>query len=214
MANALFLLLGILAAAGPPDTPAAFSDPLLWERLLAGEIIARETSTDEAGAAGRMLVLVHAPPRAIWEVIVSCELAFAFVNGLEECEVLEETGDRALVHQVVNQSWLIPTYDYEFESLRHPYERIDVRLLEGNLKALDGRWSFQETSEGTIVDYRIRIQPSLPAPQFIVRRNISKGMPAMLACIRGLAGGSGSPVLEQQDLGFCPGPVPDSWVAQ
>ena len=52
--------------------------------------------------------------------------------------VLEDSGDRALVRQVVNQSWLIPTYDYVFESLRRHYERIDVRLLEGNLKALDG----------------------------------------------------------------------------
>jgi ribosome-associated toxin RatA of RatAB toxin-antitoxin module len=202
--------MGILAADRLPAAPAAASDPPLRERLLAGEIIARETSSDEAGATGRMQLLVRAPAQAVWEVIVSCDLAFAFVGGLEECEVLEDAGDRALVHQVVNQSWLIPTYDFVFESLRHHYERIDVRLLEGNLKALDGHWSFQETDDGTIIDYRIRIQPSLPAPRFIVRRNISKGMPDMLACIRGLAGGSGSPALEQQDLDRCPGPVPAS----
>jgi ribosome-associated toxin RatA of RatAB toxin-antitoxin module len=206
--------MGILVAAGLPAAPAASSDSLLRERLLAGEIIARETNSDAAGAAGRMQVLVQAPARAVWEVIVSCDLAYAFVDGLQDCEVLEDTGDRALVHQVVNQSWLIPTYDYVFESLRHHYQRIDVRLLEGNLKALDGHWSFQETAAGTLVDYQIRIQPSLPAPRFIVRHNISKGMPDMLACIRGLAGGSGLPALEQQDLGRCPGPVPSSRAAQ
>jgi ribosome-associated toxin RatA of RatAB toxin-antitoxin module len=206
--------MGILAADRLPAAPAAASDPPLRERLLTGEIIARETSSDEAGAAGRMQVLVRTPAQAVWEVIVSCDLAFAFVAGLKECEVLEDTGDRVLVHQVVNQSWLIPTYDYVFESLRHPYQRIDVRLLEGNLKALDGHWSFEETVDGTVIDYRIRIQPSLPAPRFIVRRNINKGMPDMLACIRGLAGGSGSPALEQQDLGRCPGPIPSSGATQ
>ena len=176
--------------------------------LLSGEIISRETGGGEGGAAGHMQVLIKAPARAIWEVIVSCELAFAFVDGLEACEVLEDTGDRALVRQVVNQGWLVPTYDFTFESLRRQYERIDVHLVEGNLRVLDGYWAFRETAVGTLVDYEIRIQPSLPAPRFIVRRNIVRGMPDMLACVRGLAGGSGSPSTERQDLGRCPGPVP------
>jgi ribosome-associated toxin RatA of RatAB toxin-antitoxin module len=194
----------MLLQAEAPQT----QDPELRGPLLSGEIISRETGGGEGGAAGHMQVLVRAPTRAIWEVIISCELAFVFVDGLEVCEVLEDTGDRALVHQVVNQGWLVPRYDYTFESLRQHYGRIDVHLVEGNLKALDGYWAFRETAAGTVVDYEIRIQPSLPAPRFIVRRNIARGMPDMLACIRGLAGGSGSPSSGKRDLDRCPGPVP------
>jgi len=201
-------LLLILAALAATAGAAAAEEPGVFERLRGGEIVAMETESDGAGGSGRMQLLVQAPARAVWEVIVSCELAFAFVQGLQSCEVVQDTGERAEVHQVVKQSWLIPTYDFVFESLRRPYERIDVRLLDGNLKALDGAWSFSETAGGTLVDYRIRIQPSLPAPGFIVRRNINRGMPDMLACIRGLARGSGSAVLEQQDLARCPGPLP------
>ena len=201
------LILGLVGAVVSQTAPEAAPDASTQERLLAGEIVSTEANRDGAGASGRMQVLVRAPARAVWEVIVSCELAFTFVDGLETCEVLEDTGGRALVRQVVNQSWLIPTYDYVFESLRRHYERIDARLLEGNLKALDGYWIFHETAAGTLVDYQIHIEPSLPAPRFLVRRNINKGMPDMLACIRGLAGGSGSAVLERQDLGRCPGPV-------
>lgn len=201
-------MLGTLATFAVSADPVVTGDSGTLERLQGGEIIAGETDSGGAGASGRMQLLVRAPARAIWDVIVSCELAFTFVQGLQACEVVEEGGGRAVVHQVVNQSWLIPTYDFVFESLRRPYERIDVRLLHGNLKALDGAWVFRETDEGTLVDYRIRIQPSLPAPRFIVRRNISRGMPDMLACIRGLARGSGPEELERQDLGRCPGPVP------
>ena len=206
--KATTLVLGVVATAYLQAAPEAAGDPVLQERLLAGEIVSMEVNSDGNGASGRMQLLIKASPRAVWEVIVSCVLAFSFVDGLETCEVLEDTGARALVRQVVNQSWLIPTYDYVFESLRNPYERIDVRLMEGNLKALDGYWAFQETTAGTLVDYQIRIQPSLPAPRFLVRRNINKGMPDMLACIRGLAGGSGSAVLARQDLDRCPGRVP------
>jgi len=212
--NALACVATTLAALLLQTAPALPVDPELQQRLESGEIITRDASTDKAGAAGRMQMLARAPAQAIWEVIVSCELAFAFVDGLERCEVLEDSGERALVHQVVNQGWLIPTYDFVFESLRQHYRQIDVRLVEGNLKALDARWFFLETSRGTLVDYQVRIQPSLPAPGFIVRRNVNKGMPGMLACIRGLAGGSGSPGLERQDLARCPGPPPGGMAAQ
>jgi len=212
--NALVPIASIAAALLLQTAPQLPEDPELWQRLAAGEIITRDATTDEAGAAGRMQILVRAPARAIWEVIVSCELASAFVDGLERCEVLEDTGERALVHQVVNQGWLIPTYDFVFESLRRHYRQIDVRLIEGNLRALDASWSFLETPEGTLVDYRVHIQPSLPAPRFIVRRNVNKGMPAMFASICGLAGGSGSPELERQDLSRCPGAPPAGRPAQ
>jgi len=204
-----FLLATLLQTAAPlPE------DPELRQRLESGEIITRDTRSDTAGAAGRMQMLARVPAQAIWEVIVSCELAFAFVDGLERCEVVEDSGDRALVHQVVNQGWLVPTYDFVFESLRQHYRQIDVRLVEGNLRALDASWSFLEAPQGTLVDYRVRIQPALPAPRFIVRRNVNKGMPGMLACIRGLAGGSGSPEAERQDLSRCPGPMPEGRSAQ
>jgi len=202
------LLAALLQTAVLPD------DPELWQRLESGDIITRDARSDDAGAAGRMQMLARVPAAAIWEVIVSCELATAFVDGLERCEVLEDSGERALVHQVVDQGWLTPTYDFVFESLRQHYQQIDVRLVEGNLKALDASWTFLETPQGTLVDYRVRIQPALPAPRFIVRWNVNKGMPGMLACIRGLAGGSGSPEAERQDLSHCPGPLPGGRSAQ
>jgi ribosome-associated toxin RatA of RatAB toxin-antitoxin module len=210
--NALVPLLLATALLGGPAAAAehAGSD----ERLLAGEVVAREVESDAAGASARMQMLVRAPARAVWDVIVSCELAFAFVDGLQDCEVLEDTGERALVRQVVNQSWLTPTYDFVFESLRTPHDRIDVHLVEGNLRALDARWIFLEEAEGTLVDYQILIQPSMPAPRFLVRRNLSRGMPDMLACIRGLAGGSGPAPRQREDLDRCPGDLPDGRPAQ
>ena len=188
-------------AAAPP--PAAAEDPAVLARLAAGEVVARETRGDPQGGSARMQVLVHAPARAVWAVIVSCELAFRFVEGLQACEVLEDTGDRALVHQVVDRGWLTPRLDFVFESLRRPWDRIDFRLVEGNLKAMDGSWRFEETAAGTLVDHEIRLRPQAPAPGFLVRRNINRTMPDLLACVRGLAGGSGTEEARQRDLGRC-----------
>lgn len=204
----------LLATALQSGPPAAAEDAGPDERLLAGEVIGQEAESDAAGASARMQMLVRAPARAVWDVIVSCELAYTFVDGLQDCEVLEDTEERALVRQVVNQSWLTPTYDFVFESLRSPHERIDVHLIEGNLRALDARWIFLEEAEGTLVDYQILIRPSIPAPRFLVRRNLGRGMPDMLACIRGLAGGSGPAARQREDLERCPGDLPDGWPDQ
>ena len=201
-----FLISIALFLTGVSALSAAIAtEPETLDMLLAGEVVAFDTKSDESGGSAHMQILVQAPPQAIWNVIISCELAFAFVDGLTHCEVLEETGDRALVHQVVKRGWPIPTQDFTFESLRQPYSEIVFRLVEGNLKAMEGYWRFTIRPEGTLVDYEVRVKPEIPVPRFIVRRNISKGMPDLLACVRGLAGGSGKESRAQADLDRCPG---------
>ena len=182
-------------------------DPETLARLVAGEIVAFDTKSDKSGGSAHMQILAQASARAIWDVIISCDLAFVFVDGLTYCNVLEEAEDRALVHQVVKQGWPIPTQDFTFESLRQPFTEIEFRLVEGNLKAMEGYWRFMAIPEGTLVDYEVRIQPEIPAPRFIVRRNIKKGMPDLLACVRGLADGSADEDQQKADLARCPGDV-------
>ena len=197
---ALLFLPAWLATAAAEEIVAEQLD-----RLLRGEAVLLDTESDAAGGAARVQILVHGPARAVWEVITSCELAFVFVDGIQTCEVLEDSGDRAVVHQVVKKGWPVPTQDFKFESLRDPYEEIRFALIEGNLKAMEGSWRFVEIQEGLLVDYRIRVEPGVPAPRFMVRRNIRKGMPDLAACIRGLAGGSGSEAMKAEDLDRCPG---------
>jgi len=193
-------LLGLAASAESSQTGGD-----IGRRLDDGEIVLLDFDTDQAGGSSRVQALVQAPARSVWEVITSCEKTFVFVGGLKQCEVLDDSGDRAVVHQVVKRGWLVPTQDFVFESLREPYQEIRFRLIEGNLKAMEGRWQFTETPEGLLVDYAIRIRPGLPVPGFIVSWVMRKGMPDIIACIRGLADGSGSLDRRQKDLGRCRG---------
>ena len=175
------------------------------ERLGNGEILLLQARTDEAGGSARVQAIIHAPAEAVWDVIISCEQTFTFVKGLKKCEIIEDAGDRALIHQVVKTSWLVPTQDFVFESLRDPYHGIRFQLVEGNLKAMQGSWQFTEGPDGLLVDYEIRIQPGFPVPVFIVSWVIRMGMPDLIACIRGLAGGSGSMEQVTKDLDRCQG---------
>jgi len=199
----LLVTLFLMGSAAPADSSQPDGD--VGRRLGDGEIVLLDFDTDQAGGSSRVQALVQAPARSVWEVITSCEQTFIFVDGLKQCEVLDDSGGRAVVHQVVKRGWLVPTQDFVFESLREPYQGIRFKLIEGNLKAMEGRWQFMETPEGLLVDYAIRIRPGLPVPGFIVSWVMRKGMPDIIACIRGLADGSGSLDRRQNDLDRCRG---------
>lgn len=169
------------------------------------QILLLDAESNKAGGFARVRALMHASAQSVWNVIVSCEQSFLFVDGLKACEVIEDSDGHVLVHQVVKKGWYAPKQDFVFESRREPYRSIRFELVEGNLKEMEGSWRFTETPEGLLVDYQIRIRPGLPVPGFIVSSVMRKGMPDLIACIRGLAGGSGSRDRENSDLGRCRG---------
>ena len=201
------LLLNLLLAA-------LLQSPLLADqlvpgdmeaRLRAGEILLQDTRTDEAGGAGKAQVFAYTQARAFWDVIVSCDLAFVFVDGMRACETLEDSDGRAVVRQVIKKHWLLPKIEYSFESQRRPYEEMTFKLIEGDLDIMEGSWRFSPAAGGVLVEYKARIKPSFPVPRWLIRRTIRKDTPDLIACIRGLANGSGSEQMLKSDLERCPG---------
>lgn len=195
----------MLVLAGFLTSGAAQAEEALAAELLAGEILSESRHTSESGGAAWARALFHAPAERVWETVLSCEAAFVYIKGMEHCEVLEDSPERGIVHHVVDRSWLVPTQDYTFESLRNPHRGIRFRLLEGNLDILEGHWRFEARPEGLLVEYEARVKPAFPVPDFLVRHVIRKDMPNLLACIRALANGSGSPEQERKDRGLCSG---------
>jgi len=196
-------------AAGAQAAPISVPEEPALARLRAGEIITENSLSDESGAAVSIMAFMYAPPERIWEIIISCRYVHAFVSGLELCAVLEERGDHALTRQVVDKGWMMPRMDFTFETSREPYRHMEFRLTEGNLKAMQGSWDFATYPDGVLVRHELVLKPLLPAPRWLVRRNLKKDLPGMLRCIRGLAAGGGSGQQTGEDLEQCPGKVQD-----
>jgi hypothetical protein len=185
----------------------ALPDEGTMMRLRAGEVVPEQETSRRSGASVSILVFIHAPVGRIWGIIISCGYARAFVAGLEFCQVLEERGDYALTRQIVNKGWMTPRLDYTFETVREPYRHMSFRLVRGNLKTLRGSWAVAAFPDGVLVRHVLVLQPLLPAPRWLVRRNLNKDLPDMLRCIRGLANGSGTPAALDADRQSCPGEV-------
>jgi hypothetical protein len=205
-------LCGAGAAAADPDPERAVSAPRLpaesLARLRAGEILLEDARTDESGGAVRVRALFHGPVERIWEVLGSCKRSFEYVDGLRSCEVIEPGLEHSLVTNSVKKSWVIPRLDYTVEFERAPYTRIDFHKTEGDLDLLEGYWHFGPSpdGDGLLVTHGIRVKPRFPVPRWLVRRSMYRDIPDMVACLRSLAGASGSDERWRADNGRCPSP--------
>jgi ribosome-associated toxin RatA of RatAB toxin-antitoxin module len=176
----------------------AFGSDEAMERMRAGEILLRDSRTDESGGSAQVSLIMRAPAEEIWKVFMSCDYAFIFVAGLKKCEVIEESVEYVQTRQVVDKGWLMPTMDYVFETRRTPFSHMEFKLIEGNLKTLQGFWDLQPVPEGVLVTHEMRVRPKVPAPRWMIRRTIKKDMLELMACIRGLTERQ-SPVFANED---------------
>jgi len=203
----LALVSLLLAPLYSQACDASLPDLTTMSRLRHGEIVAEPIRVDEKGGAFKASLMIWAPVELIWATVYSCEHAFIFLAGLEVCEVLEDDGVNTVTHQVINKGWPVPRQDYIFATHRVPYARADIQLVEGKLKFMQASWDYINLPEAVVVIYKVRLQPGFPAPRFLVRRVLKRGMTQLLACVRGLAGGSGSAQREKEDLDRCPGDI-------
>ena len=203
----LALVSLLLAPLFSQAREAPLPDPETMSRLRQGEIVAESILRDQKGGAVKASLMIRAPVEDIWATVYSCENAFIFLAGLEVCEVLEDDGMLTVTRQVINKGWPVPRQDYTFRTLREPYIRADIQLVAGKLKFMRASWEYIKMPEAVVVLYTVRLQPDFPAPRFLLRRTLKKGMTQLLACVRGLSGGSGSAEREKEDLDHCPGDI-------
>ena len=196
-------LAGTQASLAEPDG----SQDAELTRLMRGEILVQTVHEEKSGGAAKVSAVFHSSMNTIWNVVGYCRHEFVYVRGLEYCEVLDSGTTFVKKHHRVNNNWYTPTIDFIFDASRHSPDHGEFRLVEGNLKVMEGQWDFKELadSDAILVTHEIRVRSWFPAPRWLVRRVLKKDLPDMLACVRGLAEASGDTRLLSDDLSRCPG---------
>jgi len=203
----LVYFAGIQASLGAPaDSPEAD-----LARLMRGEILVETIHEQKSGGAAKVSTVFHTSTDNFWNIVGYCKYEFVYVRGLEYCEVLGSDTSFLKKRHRVNNNWYTPTIDFTFYASRNSPEHGEFHLVEGNLKVMEGQWSFKklDDSDALLVTHEIRVRSRFPAPRWLVRRVLKKDLPDMLACVRGLAEASGDKSLLANDLNRCPGDIPD-----
>jgi len=152
---------------------------------------ATELSVAAVARDAAVEVTAHAvlfvPAELIWRTLTDYEHLAQFVPGIASSRVLERRGSESIVEQEGGARFLIFFYPIRvtLRSDEHPYQGIDVHLLQGNLRRLDGRYQLQSRPDGsTELTWRGLIEPEQPLPRFVrttlMRKTVSDQFSGMV----------------------------------
>ena len=152
----------------------------------AADISVEAISQDE-GVQVTARAVVHAPAELIWQTLTDYDHLPQFVPGIDSSRVLSRQGTQLVVEQKGGARWWFFYYPIRVTvaTTERPYERIDVHLLQGNLRRLDGGYRIEPQPDGsTQITWQGLIEPDTPLPAFIhtpvLRRSISDQFAGMV----------------------------------
>jgi len=169
--KSLMRLGGLTTALLLTVTPFAakaelFNGPL--DRLpVAERVTLRSGKVVVTGDQGRYVakVLVKASPDVVWSVLTDYTNLSKFLPNVVSSRVIESQGNRKVVEQVdVRQVLLVSKRSrFRTENIETAKKRIDFRLLEGDVKTLQGHWQIDP----------VAVYPGAPATQVLLTQEIT-----------------------------------------
>jgi ribosome-associated toxin RatA of RatAB toxin-antitoxin module len=184
LALALALPAGLAAGISPSWTSSH------KQRLAAGGVPVFHPGQDPAAGA-RLAAAIHvdASREDVWAVISNPGAQPEFLPGVKRSDVTQISSRSQLVDHRVKVGILPMTLSYRYRTQQTPLQRIDFARVSGEVRAFEGRWLLFDAPDligkpGTVVFYELYIDPGNGIPQKMVKQNLQKDMPDMLAKVR------------------------------
>lgn len=135
----------------------------------------------------RARAVVDAPHELVWRTLTDYARLHEFIPGMLRSRLVEWRGDEAIVEQLGEARFLFFTFpiDVTLGSRSRPPGAIDVRVIRGNLKRLEGGYRIEPSGDGRV---RLRweglIEPDMPLPplfgEAVMRANIEDQFTGMV----------------------------------
>jgi ribosome-associated toxin RatA of RatAB toxin-antitoxin module len=149
----VFAFAAVLAvsAAGAADDMSVEAT----RRGAAVEVVARAT--------------VRAAHEVVWSTLTDYDRLHEFIPGLRKSRLIEYRGSTAIVDQAGEARLLVLSFPIEvtLASTERPPSAIDVRLLKGNLKRLDGGYRIEPSGDQWLLRWTGLLEPEEPLPPLI-----------------------------------------------
>ena len=122
--------------------------------------------------------LLEAPSDIVWQTLTDYDRLAEFIPGMRSSRVLERRGPVAVVEQSGEAGFLFLSFPIEVTlvSTERPPYVLEVSMLKGNLKRLDGAYRIEPQGGGRILLVWNGIVEALSMPpllgEFVMRSNI------------------------------------------
>ena len=127
-----------------------------------------------------MSATLRAPLDVVWSTLTDYNQLPKFIPGMLRSRLLEYRGRAAIVEQLGEARFLFLSFpiDVTVASVEYPPHAIDVHVLKGNLRRLDGGYRIEPRADGTLkLHWRGLIEPDEPLPpligEFVMRLNVA-----------------------------------------
>lgn len=131
---------------------------------------------------------LRAPLEVVWSTLTDYDHLSEFIPGMQRSRLLRYRGSAAIVEELGEARFLFLSFpiDVTLSSVERPPREIEVHVLRGNLRRLDGRYRIVPRDDGRIVlHWRGLVEPAehLPplAGEFLVRLSVERQFFGMVA---------------------------------
>ena len=143
---------------------------------LSSPIATRQVSESGSSIAwGEAEAVLAQPIEAVFPVVSDYEGYATFMPNFRRAKVLAQRGARARVYMEVSAAAGALTLWGQLDLPQRddgPADGrvVEARLLDGNIEAFRAEWHLEPTEEGTLVGFRIYVDPDLPLPAALISR--------------------------------------------
>lgn len=143
----------------------------------ADKVSVEATRRDEALEVVCRAVL-DAPLDLVWQTLTDYDRLAEFIPGMRRSRVIERRGAVAVIEQSGEVGFLFLTFsiDVTLASTERPPHALEVSMLKGNLKRLDGAYRIEPQGDGRILLTWTGIVEALSMPpllgELVMRSNI------------------------------------------
>lgn len=185
-------LLAVLALAAPAVAVPANDVPVPLTAVEkaaidAGEIVVRLDREGESTRADiTCLGYVDAPPKKIWDVILSDTDYPKIFSNILACETRYKRGNVVHTYSMLDYPWPLPDkWTLNEMLLDQAHWKIRFKRLAGTTKEVIGSWSLFPDGPRTLVAYRVHVDPGLPlVPRWAVELGTQHVAPDIINGIR------------------------------
>ena len=127
---------------------------LLWmSSACAAEGLSVEASSRGSAVTIHARALLDASYAVAWATLTDYNHLAQFIPGMRRSAVVEQRANSAVVEQLGEARFLFFTFPIEVtvESTSRPPNSIDIRVLKGNLKRLDGGYRIESVAAGKLL---------------------------------------------------------------
>jgi len=146
-----------------------------------------EAAWHEEGVQVRARAVIEASYDTVWSTLTDYDRLGEFIPGMRSSRVLERDGGAATVEQTGEAEFLFISVpiDVVVVSTARPPGSIDIRVLRGSLKRLDGGYRVEAGPSGMVtLRWEGIVEPAVPLPSFLkvpmMRANIENQFTGMV----------------------------------